>query len=160
DLDASQSIGQGGVKRYDWQFSDGESLGATTPIASHTFADLSTSKASITLTVTDSKGNRSPAANRELDPCAPDRLPVDLLQYADLLRCVEARLPGESPRQILSTIRKIYFGSEPWSHRRDSNWDDIITCGQAVPDPRAALPTSLYWALIGSANTVAEGDVS
>jgi hypothetical protein len=60
-------------------------------------------------------------------------------EYVHLLECVERAFPSLSPRDVLSLVRQIYYGAEPWSATQTSRWRDVITCGLTLPDPRAAL---------------------
>lgn len=72
-----------------------------------------------------------PVQNIEMEPvtvearvvdCANPPARVDTLsQYAFLIRCVERALPTFGPRDILSTLRRFYYGS--------SFFNDAIPCG-------------------------------
>jgi Tol biopolymer transport system component len=156
------------IKEYEWTFDDGSAVSkvaAKTTEHSYDYFDLMkpVKKYMVSLVVTDSEGNRSDPVKREVDVCSPDLPPANGFEYGGLVRCVEVALPAQSPREILSTMRKIYYG-EQWSNARDKYWDDIIPCGVSVsvPDPRPQLSPKLYRALIEAStnNTVANGDIA
>jgi outer membrane protein OmpA-like peptidoglycan-associated protein len=71
--------------------------------------------------------------------CKAPRQAQSLDDYVFLVRCVEQAFPTYTPRQILSLLRQIYYGSESWSKRTDSHWKEIITCGVKLSSPVSAL---------------------
>ncbi|WP_440956049.1 eCIS core domain-containing protein [Methanosarcina sp. Mfa9] len=88
-----------------------------------------------------------------IDPCAPSVIPsqaASFVQYVGLIRCAERAFPGYSPRQMLSLMRQIYYGHEPWSRTRTRFWQNVIPCGLNIPDPRTTLGNTLFQSLRNS----------
>jgi hypothetical protein len=162
EFDASASgAGQVGasISGYEWSFGDGTEVSTLVPTVDHNYTELK--DFTVTLVVTDSNGNESSPVSNSLDVCSPDVPAVNAREYASLVACVETKLPTQSPRQILSTMRKLYFGSESWSNSPRSQWDDVIPCGLPVPNPRPLLSAKLYAALVAlNSSPPAEGDLS
>lgn len=155
---------QDSVTGYGWSFGDGSGVSSTSPITTHTFAwpDKPPTTFEVTLVVTDSSGATSDPATYEVNTCAPDVSPTNGVEYAGLVACVEVANPQESPRQILSTMRQLYYGNQPWTIKKhEPKWNTVIPCGLSVPDPTPSLDPKLINALVATANApVAETDMS
>jgi hypothetical protein len=67
--------------------------------------------------------------------CPPTSIATSLADYINLILCVEHTAKGLSPREILSLIRQIYYGTESWSKTRTSFWGDVIPCGISFSHP-------------------------
>jgi hypothetical protein len=154
------------IVRYDWTFDDGKTEATNNKLISHLYDYRDPlqpiKKYKVKLVVTDSEGNVSEPVEHEIDVCSPDELPGNAYEYTGLVRCVEDAL-HQSPRDTLSTMRKLYYGfGTDWSFMNRNGWQHIIPCGMNVPDPRPQLSKKLYDALIQSKvkNTVLEGDMS
>lgn len=161
EFDASSSTpgkASAPIAGYEWDFGDGNALSTPSPTTTHVYSTLGSFD--VSLTVVDSNGNRSAPVTQTVNLCAPDIPAATGAEYAGLVECVEKALPTESPRQILSTMRQLYFGSQTWSLRRDPNWDRIIPCGIQVPDPRPSISSKLYSALVAANSSTNVGDVS
>jgi outer membrane protein OmpA-like peptidoglycan-associated protein len=80
-------------------------------------------------------------------------------QYVHLVDCAERSLSGFTPRTMLSLLRQLYFGDQPWSKRVPGArfWRDVIPCGQTLADPRPILDP-IYTALRDS-QVVADTDI-
>jgi hypothetical protein len=71
----------------------------------------------------------------------------DFADYIVLLRCLESAYRWTKPRIILSVVRQLYYGTEPWSRSTLEFWQDVIPCGTKVGNPRSTLGAALFSAL-------------
>jgi hypothetical protein len=96
-------------------------------------------------------GGAPPAAPAAAVPCPPTTAvkASTLSQYVDLMKCAETRL-SSSPRDMLTTFRQLYYGSQAWSVSSNPVWDDVVKCPRPVGDPRPALGIPLLDSLQGS----------
>jgi PKD repeat protein len=160
ELDASASkpaTASSSITTYEWVFGDGSTATSSTPHQTHIYA--SPQNYTVGLRVKDSTGTVSKVEEHKVDVCKPDVPAKTGGQYAWLVRCVEAALPGQPPRQILSTMRQLYYGGNIWSKRVDPRWRNIIPCGLPVPDPTPSLNKALLIALRDAEATVSSTDV-
>jgi hypothetical protein len=155
------------VLRYMWDFGgtgtvkSGVTEASQSSTATSTSSKLSwvyddpTQKHTVTLIVSDGQQDSAPAA-RDINLCAPDTDAADAVEYSGLVACVEADLAAaglpESPRQVLSTMRELFYTGRPvgtwggWSQHR-AQWNDIIPCGRNVPNPLPSMDPKLIAAL-------------
>jgi hypothetical protein len=65
-------------------------------------------------------------------------------EYVNLVVCAERALPSLTPRAMLSFLRQLYFGNQPWSKTSPGAnlWKDVIPCGLSIADPRSRLGTT------------------
>jgi PKD repeat protein len=155
------------IVKYAWKFDDGTpDATSNKPAMPHYYDYHDIFKPfkvyKVSLTVTDSAGEESDPVEKQVNVCAPDTPPGTAQDYAGIVRCVEIALPGQSPREILTTMRTLHYGNQPWSQVRTPRWDRIIPCGLPVADPRPSLDPKLLAAIrtASSQNTVLEGDMS
>lgn len=152
ELSANAAGGTGGY-RYEWQFSDGASESTTEPLTSHYFDIMKPERLTgnpaemeqtATLEIIDSSGNRSDPVTHTISMCNPDLRPRNGQEFSGLVRCMEHFFPRLNMVQMLSMMRKYYYGSESWSISRSKFWDSaIIRCGIQVPNPNPVIPTGL-----------------
>ena len=79
-------------------------------------------------------------------------------EFTSLVLCVEAAVPRFSARQVLSLLRQIFYGDEPWSVTRREEWPSVIRCGIKFRDPAQLLGSQLFFAL-RSSQELHEGSV-
>ena len=90
-----------------------------------------------------------PITSPACPPAAPIRA-ASISDYLPLVLCVENLFPAYSPREILSLLRQFYYGSPRWSAHPAAQWDQIITCGLSLPDPRPVMGAVLVDSLTDS----------
>ena len=86
-----------------------------------------------------------------------------MAEYIDLVGCLERFESGfaaANPKRLLSLLRQLYYGAEPWTAQpgRTPVWRDVIPCGQDVNELRGRLSPRLFNALQKS-QTVAGTDL-
>ncbi len=59
----------------------------------------------------------------------------DTSSYVELVRALEARFPGQTPRQVLAMLRQVYYGM-PWSVDPTEQWQEVLPASPAPGDPR------------------------
>jgi PKD repeat protein len=158
EFDAGDSEGhEGAIVDYVWGFGDGHTHGTAEPSTQYQYERPGSYRTS--LTVVDEYLNESVLKGASIDTCAPQLPPVSLVEYTDLVACVEAVDPMISPRQILSLMRQFYYGEQDWAITRRKGWNSIIPCGvRGFRDPRLYLDWRLINALTDAQTTVRDGD--
>ena len=160
EFDASSShpssAGGAAIANYHWDFGDQKTLDTSNPVLSgsdaHAYED-GTQPYQVTLTVTDAAGSTSDPVSQDVDTCQPDYDAQDGAEFAGLVACVEKALPDESPRQILMTVRQLYYGDASWTDpdptKHTALWLAVIPCvtNTSVPDPTTILNNKLLTAL-------------
>ena len=90
-----------------------------------------------------------PPENVPASNCNAPSPAASLADYIALVRCAE-RVMRNTPTQMLSLLRQIYYGAEPWSRTGPRAWLQVIPCGLHVADPRPRLGMPLFNALQAS----------
>ena len=83
--------------------------------------------------------------------CPPSKTvkALSLSDYVALMSCAETKL-GLSPREMLTTFRQLYYGSQAWSIASSPVWDDVVRCPASVGDPQPKLGKELFDSLQAS----------
>ena len=153
EFNASANGGTGDYV-YEWSFSDGVQASTTIPFTKHLYDIMTTPvtltgaaaemQRGVTLRVRDSDGNQSVPITKTISMCDPALKARSGQEFAGLIRCMEHSFPALNRVEILSMMRKYFYGSESRSFSQSTAWDSLlIPCGASVPDPNPVIPTGL-----------------